>query len=140
MTSIILKLLVNIFFCYFHYTDTGCSPISVKECDSLLPYNSTRIPNNLLHDKTKSRKHINMVYHQIMNAANDNMGKQRLFACALTFPECPDAIGKYRVPCRRLCREVLADIGNHVHVRVRCEDLPDEGDRLCIRTPAAPEE
>lgn len=113
-----------------------CEKISVPLCRRVLPYNLTRFPN-LLGDPNqllvnRSIQHYGPLVQQA------NCSKHAVFfLCSFYLPICLPGIEEDVIkPCRSLCKQIRSDCAAVIEYWpsfVRCEELPEFADGVCIK-------
>lgn len=130
----------------FHTTDgfrlslpQNCERISIPLCRRVLPYNLTRFPN-LLGDRSQILANRSIQrFSPLVQHANCSRNAV-FFLCSFYLPICIPGIdeteGNIIKPCRSLCQQVRTDCAavlKYWPSFVKCEELPEYSDSVCIK-------
>lgn len=135
--------LMSLFAISFHVSDgfrfylpQKCEKISVPLCRRVLPYNLTRFPN-LLGDRSQALANRSIQqYSPLVQQANCSKHAV-FFLCSFYLPICLPGIEEDVIkPCRSLCEQIRTDCAAVIQYWpsfVKCEELPEFADGVCIQ-------
>ncbi|KAK0087078.1 hypothetical protein PV325_001806 [Microctonus aethiopoides] len=128
------------------YSDK-CEPLVLQMCASLMPYNTTMMPN-YFGTETQSDASLSSIHQFAPLPRLDERCRPHLayYLCLLHAPVCTKS-GKLLLPCRSLCHDAQDECQDYLAEQVgsgrwpkeyRCEELPDHEafpDVHCIGNP-----
>lgn len=123
----------------FHLPHHSCEKISIPLCHRVLPYNLTRFPN-LLGDRSQVLANRSIQRYGPL-VKHSNCSKHAVFLlCSFYLPICIPGIDDTEEnvfkPCRSLCEQVRTDCAalmDYWPSFVKCEELPEYSDAVCIQ-------
>lgn len=124
----------------FRFPLPKCEKISIPLCRRVLPYNLTRFPNAAGDQSQALANRSIELYRSLLQHANCSKHAV-FFMCSFYLPICfPGKQKNIEVikPCRSLCKQIRTDCAEVIPVGawqkvVRCEELPDFSDNVCIQ-------
>lgn len=117
---------------------TSCEKISIPLCRLVLPYNLTRFPN-LVGDPSQVLANRSIQRYARKIHSQNSSRHAIFFLCSYYLPICIPEVGENEdhiiKPCRSLCKQVQNDYFDqrqHWPKFLKCEELPDFSDGMCI--------
>ena len=135
----IMLLTFLLFLSAFHLSSSKrrkCEAIKIRMCQSI-GYNLTSMPNMFNHD---TQEEAALEIHQFWPLVHIKCSPDlKFFLCSLYAPKCQPNF-KYQVPpCRSICERarkgcapLMRQYGFSWPERMKCENFPKLGDRLCL--------
>ena len=113
-----------------------CEQIKVPMCQNI-GYNLTSMPNMFNHG---TQEEAALEIHQFWPLVEIKCSPDlRLFLCSLYAPMCQSNFKDEVPPCRSICEQarkgcapLIRQYGFSWHERMKCENFPKMGDRLCL--------